>query len=67
MEAETLENILIKRGVGQVCDLFNVYSKLIFQEVLEVNEGIKMNGECINNIRCANDSVVSANNRSNLQ
>lgn len=56
------EDISIKRGISQGFILspllFNLYSELIFQEALdEVNMSIKVNDECINNIRYADDSM----------
>jgi len=48
--------------------LFNVYSERIFQETLEdTDSGIKINGEYINNIRYADDTVVFANSLESLQ
>lgn len=48
--------------------LFNVYSERIFQEALEdTDSGIKVNGEYINNIRYADDTVVFANSLESLR
>ena len=48
--------------------LFNIYSEKIFQEALEgFPEGIKINGETINNIRNANDTVTLASSLEDLQ
>lgn len=64
--------IQIKRGVRQGCVLspvlFNLYSEAIFQEALEDMEvGIKVNGVWINNLRYADDTVLIADNMTDLQ
>ena len=65
-------NIYIQRGVRQGCDLlptlFNIYSEKIFQEAPEGSpEGIEINGETINNIRYADDTVILASSLEDLQ
>lgn len=72
VEPEMSNDIPIKRGVRQGCVLllllFNLYSEFIISEALdEVNECIKVNSECINNIRCTDDIVVISNNMLSLQ
>ena len=61
----------IKRGVRQGCvmspDLFNLYSKFILWELEEIEEGIQINGQCINNIRYADDTVLTASKEAGLQ
>ena len=61
----------IKRGVRQGCvmspDLFNLYSELILKELEEVKAGIQVNGRRINNIRCADDTVLLASSETGLQ
>lgn len=50
--------------------LFNIYSEIIFKEVLlleGVTGDIKINGKAINNIRYANDTIVLAENIQDLQ
>ena len=67
---ELSEYTLIKRGVRQGCvmspDLFNIYSEMIFRN-LENYPGVKINGENINNIRYADDTVLIADSEENLQ
>lgn len=72
IEDNTTEGIQILRGVRQGCvlspTLFNIYSEEIFKEALhDVHEGILINGELINNIRYADDSVILARNAEGLQ
>jgi hypothetical protein len=68
----TLTNkIEIKKGVRQGCILspilFNIYSEEVFKTALEEStEGIKINGEIINNIRYADDTVILASSMEEL-
>ncbi|GFO08048.1 retrovirus-related pol polyprotein from type-1 retrotransposable element r2 [Plakobranchus ocellatus] len=60
----------IKRGVRQGCvlspDLFSLYSEIIMQN-LENHPGIKVDGQNINNLRYADDTVLIAENKEDLQ
>ena len=60
---ELSEYKLIKRRVRQGCfmspDLFNIYREIILRN-LENYPGVKINGENINNIRYADDTVLIA-------
>lgn len=72
VEDKLTTNIPIKRGVRQGCilspTLFNIYSEKIFQKALEnIQEGIKVNGRFVNNIRYADDTVIIANSQEGLQ
>ena len=45
-----------------------MYSEKIFQNALEyIQEGIKVNGRFVNNIRYADDTVIIANSQEGLQ
>ncbi|GFS23991.1 endonuclease-reverse transcriptase [Elysia marginata] len=60
----------IKRGVRQGCvlspDLFSLYSEIIMQN-LENCPGIKVGGYNVNDIRYADDTVLIAENKDDLQ
>ncbi|GFN73966.1 retrovirus-related pol polyprotein from type-2 retrotransposable element r2dm [Plakobranchus ocellatus] len=60
----------IKQGVRQGCvlfpDLFSLYSEIIMRN-LENHPGIKVGGQNINNLRCADDTVLIAENKEDLQ
>lgn len=70
-ETQTTE-IPIKRGVRQGCVLspmlFNMYSESIFQNALEdAEDGIKVNGRLVNNLRYADDTIMIADSCEGLQ
>ena len=60
----------IKRGVRQGCplspDMFSLYSEIILRDI-EGEEGIKIGGVNINNIRYADDTVLIAETEEKLQ
>lgn len=69
---ETTEAVNILRGVRQGCIIspliFNLYSEEIFKEALENCEsGVLLNGERLNNIRYADDTVIFADSIESLQ
>jgi len=46
----------------------NTHSEILFRQALsETEEGIKINGETINNLRYANDTVLIADSAEGLQ
>ena len=70
IEGETSQYTDIKRGVRQGCvfspDLFNLYSEVILRE-LGRQEGVIVGGQCINNIRYADDTTLIAKSQEELQ
>ena len=60
----------IKRGVRQGCvlspDLFSLYSEIIIRNI-EGQPGIREGGHNINNLRCADDTVLISENEKDLQ
>ena len=65
VENETSEEFNIRRGVRQDYILspllFNVYSEHLFKEALEnIENKVVINGEIINNLRYADDTVLIA-------
>lgn len=68
----TSENVSIKKGVRQGCILspllFNVYSEEIFRRALDnLTDGVIINGECLNNLRYADDTVIMSGSEEGLQ
>ena len=60
----------IKRGVRQGCvmspSLFNLCTELVFRDISDM-EGISIGGVNFNNLRCADDTVLCAENETGLQ
>uniref|UniRef100_A0A8D8M2B6 Craniofacial development protein 2 n=1 Tax=Cacopsylla melanoneura TaxID=428564 RepID=A0A8D8M2B6_9HEMI len=73
VDEDLSEDIMILRGVRQGCVLspllFNTYSEAIFQETLteHMTKGIKIDNDTVNNIRYADDTVMLAESKDDLQ
>ena len=65
------EEVEIKSGIRQGCILspilFNLYSEFLIEEALSDREGLDINGENINNIRFADDTVLIAESKEDIQ
>ncbi len=70
IQGDVREYTEIKRGVRQGCvfspDLFNLYSEIILR-CLQDLPGVVINGQNINNIRYADDTVLIADSEEQLQ
>ena len=64
------KEVEVQRGARQGCvlspDMFTLYSEEVMSELKEL-EGIRIGGENINNLRYADDTVLIATNKKNLQ
>ena len=64
------EPLKIEKGVRQGCvlspALFNLYTDIIFRNI-DQRPGIKIGGHTINNLRYADDTVLLAENETELQ
>ena len=72
VDNETSQEFTVSRGVRQGCILspilFNTYSEILFRQAFsETEEGIKINGETINNLRYADNTVLIADSAEGLQ
>jgi len=72
IDGEQSRDIEILRGVRQGCVLspmlFNVYSEHIFKKALENSDkGILVNGQLLNNVRYADDTIIIAGSLEDLQ
>ena len=59
----------IERGVRQGCvmsDLFNIYSEMVLREINDL-EGIRVGGYNMNNLRYADDTVLTSDSQEGLQ
>ena len=70
IQGDIREHTEIKRGVRQGCvfspDLFNLYSEIILRCLQDLSV-VAINGQNINNIRYADDTVLIADSEEKLQ
>ena len=70
-DGEVGREVVVERGVRQGCVisplLFNLYSEFMIKEALEKEEGIKFKGVNITDLRYADDAVLVADKRKNMQ
>lgn len=70
-EGEESEEVPIQKGVRQGCILspafFNVYSEAIFKRAIKEDDGFRIDGSRVSNIRYADDTVLIAETLSELQ
>ena len=65
------EGIRIKRGTSQGCVLspylFNLFTELIFRVIENEDERVSVGGRRISNLRYADDTAITAENKNTLQ
>src|SRR2546425_11497129 len=70
-DGEVGREVVGEREVRQGCVisplLFNLHSEFMIKEALENEEGIKFNGVNVTNLRYADDAVLVADKRKNMQ
>ena len=70
VEDQLSEHIKFQKGVRHGCVLspylFNIYTEIIFRESQHLEVG-RINGQNINNLRYADDTVLLADNKEDLQ
>src|SRR5437899_7739920 len=70
-DGEVGREVVAERGVRQGCMishlLYNLYSEFMIKVALENEEGIKFNGFNVTDLRYADDAVLVADKRKNMQ